>query len=264
MVSARRCTRARRSRSPLAMRTRVARRDVTEHRRVAAGAHDRCVEADAAGIDDRRRGRPWSPTGAAWRRVARAAAPDSVACYLAALMSRGEPATCDGRLAPRPPRAHHRRSDVDSPAREARRCALPGRLRRTADRPPADGDPGADGQGRRLGARSTPTAAPTSRSTGCRRPARSARARPTTARSSGPSTGKADDTLRILIEEVLHDSSPRPRRRPRPAEGRRREAPPGAARRAPRDPRRGPHAGPPRVPDRDRPGRPDVPRRRRR
>ena len=37
-------------------------------------------------------------------------------------------------------------------AREARRRALPGRLRRTAHRPPADGDPGADDQGRRLGA----------------------------------------------------------------------------------------------------------------
>ena len=36
--------------------------------------------------------------------------------------------------------------------REDRRCALPGRLRRAADRPPADGHPGADDQGRRVGA----------------------------------------------------------------------------------------------------------------
>ena len=75
---------------------------------------------------------------------------------------------------------------------------------------------------------------------------------------------KTDDTLRILIEEILQRLQPRPRRRPRPAEGRRREAPPGAARRPPRDALRRPDPGTPRVPDRDRPGRPDVPRRRRR
>ena len=47
--------------------------------------------------------------------------------------------------------------------------------------------------------------------------------------------GPDGDTLRILIEEVVSDSSARPRRRPRSPEGRRREAPAGAARRAPGD-----------------------------
>ena len=47
---------------------------------------------------------------------------------------------------------------------------------------------------------------------------------------------KADDTLRILIEEVLSDTSHDLGVDPGPAEGRRREAPPGAARRAPRRP----------------------------
>ena len=51
-------------------------------------------------------------------------------------------------------------------------------------------------------------------------------------------TAKTDDTLRILIEEVLHDSSHDLGVDPGPAEGRRREAPAGAARRAPRDARR--------------------------
>ena len=46
-----------------------------------------------------------------------------------------------------------RRGTVDCSLRETRRCALPGRLRRTADRPPADGHPGADDQGGRVGAR---------------------------------------------------------------------------------------------------------------
>ena len=77
-------------------------------------------------------------------------------------------------------------------------------------------------------------------------------------------TGKDGDTLRILIEDIQHDSSHELGVDPGPAEGRRREAPPGAARRAPGHAGRRAHAGPPRVPDRDRPGRPDVPRRRRR
>ena len=47
-------------------------------------------------------------------------------------------------------------------------------------------------------------------------------------------------------------------RRPRPAEGRRRGPPPGAAGRRPR-PLRRPDAGAPRVPDRARPGRPSMP-----
>ena len=46
---------------------------------------------------------------------------------------------------------------------------------------------------------------------------------------------KSGDTLRILIEEVHQRHLPRPRHRPRPAEGRRREAPAGAARRPPGD-----------------------------
>ena len=40
---------------------------------------------------------------------------------------------------------------------------LPGRLRRTAHRAPADGPPAPDGQGGRVGAACTPTTAPTSR-----------------------------------------------------------------------------------------------------
>ena len=74
---------------------------------------------------------------------------------------------------------------------------------------------------------------------------------------------KSGDSLRILIEEVLHDSSHDLGDRPGPAEGRRREAPPGAPRRPPGDPRRGTDTGPARVPHRHRPRRPDVPRRRR-
>ena len=52
---------------------------------------------------------------------------------------------------------------------------------------------------------------------------------------------------------------PRPRARSRACEGRRREAPPGAAGRAPGDAGRGPDPGAPGVPDGDRAGRPDVP-----
>ena len=57
--------------------------------------------------------------------------------------------TCRSRvdLRRRPDRTHCR-----FPARETRRSQVPGRLRRAADRPPPDGDPGADDQGRRLGA----------------------------------------------------------------------------------------------------------------
>src|SRR6478735_6753498 len=143
-------------------------------------------------------------------------------------------------------------------ARETRRCALPGRLRGTPDGAPPHGHPGADDQGRRVGARAlrrrlvqaaeldvAAVHAPRGRHRGRRRrvdgheqdgrhPAHPAR--------GGPP--------RLL---------PRPRARPGPAEGRRREAPPGAVGRAPRDPLPRAHAGPSGVPDRDRPGGPDVP-----
>ena len=77
-------------------------------------------------------------------------------------------------------------------------------------------------------------------------------------------TGKDDDTLRILIEEILHDSSHDlgvdPGLQKDGVEKHLQELlaehPATLGRRA--------DAGAPRVPDRDRPGRPDVPRRRRR
>ena len=75
---------------------------------------------------------------------------------------------------------------------------------------------------------------------------------------------KADDRLEIRIAEVISDSThdDGPRRRPR--EGRRGGPPAGGAGRRARLVRRGLPARPPRMADRHRPGRPDVPRRRRR
>ena len=70
---------------------------------------------------------------------------------------------------------------------------------------------------------------------------------------------KTGDTLRILIEEVIWRHQPRPRHRPGPAEGRRREAPAGAARRPPGVARRRADARTPRVPDGDRSRRPALP-----
>ena len=150
------------------------------------------------------------------------------------------------------------------PARETRRCPLPGRLRRTADRPPADGHPGADDQGRRVGARALRRrllqaaeldvpAVHAARGQHRRRPGRvdGHRARRPGRHPADPDRG----------DPPRHP--PRARHRPGPAEGRRREAPPGAARRAPRDAVGRADPGPPRVPHRDRPGRPHVPRRRR-
>ena len=147
--------------------------------------------------------------------------------------------------------------------RETRRGALPGGLRRPADRPPADGDPGADDQGRRLGAgalRRRLLQAAELDVPAVHRPRGHHRRRP--GRVDGhledrrhPAHPHRGDPPRLL---------PRPRRRPRAAEGRRREAPAGAAGRAPRHAGRRADPGPPRVPHRHRPGRPDVPRRRRR
>ena len=120
------------------------------------------------------------------------------------------------------------------PAREDRGRALPGRLRRTAHRPPADGDPGADDQGRRLGARALRrrllqaaeldvAALHPARGHDRRRRGRCGRSRSKDRRHpADPDRGGPQRHL------------PRPRHRPRAAEGRRREAPPGAAGRAPR------------------------------
>ena len=143
-------------------------------------------------------------------------------------------------------------------------ATVPGRLRRAADRPPPAGDPGADDQGRRVGARALRrrllqaaqldvTAVHAARGHHRGRPGRVDGDQPEDRRH--PADPAHRDLQRL---------QPRPRRRPRPAEGRRREAPPGAARRPPGDPVPRPDAGPPRVPDRDRPGRPDVSRRGRR
>ena len=157
------------------------------------------------------------------------------------------------------------RADPEGPgrftAREVGRRALPGRLRGAAHRPPADGDPGADGQGRRLGAHPLRrrllqaaqldvAAVQGARGHVRRRTGRVDRDRQGRRHAADPDRG---DPARLV---------PRPRHRPRPAEGRRREAPPGAARRAPRHARRGADPGPSRVPDRDRAGRPHVPGRR--
>ena len=147
--------------------------------------------------------------------------------------------------------------------REDRRRTLPGGLRRTSLGPPPARHPRPDAQVGRLGADPlrrrllqaaqldvAPVHRPRGRLRG--RPARVAGHRDQDRRH--PADPHRRGPARLLA---------RPRRRPGPAEGRRREAPPGAARRAPRHPRRRPHPGPPRVPHRHRPGRPHVPRRRR-
>ena len=76
-------------------------------------------------------------------------------------------------------------------------------------------------------------------------------------------TGKDDDTLRILLEEVLHDTAHDlgidPGLQKDGVEKHLQEL----LAEHPGDAGRRPDAGPPRVPHRDRPGRPDVPRRRR-
>ena len=125
-------------------------------------------------------------------------------------------------------------------ARETRRCALSGRLRRAADRAPADGHPGADAQVRRLGAgalRRRLLQAAELDEPAVHRPRGHHRGRP----------GRVDRGRQDRRQPADPDRGgparlqPRPRRGPRPAEGRRREAPPGAARRAPGDPGRRPH-----------------------
>ena len=99
--------------------------------------------------------------------------------------------------------------------REDRRRALPGRLRRAADRPPADGHPGADDQGRRVGARALRRRLLQAAQLDVARRAPSARAPPRTATSSGrsprqdrrhPADPDRGDPPRLLA---------RPRRRPR-------------------------------------------------
>ena len=121
--------------------------------------------------------------------------------------------------------------------RETRRGPLPGGLRRAAHRPPADGHPGADDQGRRVGARALRrrllqaaeldvAALQGPRGRQRRGPGRVGRHRQGRRHPAHPHRGRP---ARL---------QPRARRRPRPAEGRRREAPPGAARRAPGHPGR--------------------------
>ena len=93
---------------------------------------------------------------------------------------------------------------------------------------------------------------------------------PCTPRGAGDESGIVDGHQQGRRAAGHHDRGgaarlrARARRRPRPAEGRRRGAPAGAARRPDRDARRRLDAGPPRVPDRHRPGRHPLPRRRRR
>ena len=170
---------------------------------------------------------------------------------------RREPLRSRGRLGrdrAHPPRRRTARrssltSAVDSPHREVGRRSVPGRLRGAADRPPADGHPGADGQGRRVGAgplrrrllqaaQLDVAAVHGPRGHQRRRRRRVDRHRQGRRHAADPDRG---DPARLLA---------RARHRPRAAEGRRREAPPGAARRAPRHPGRRADAGPPRVPDR--------------
>ncbi len=74
-------------------------------------------------------------------------------------------------------------------------------------------------------------------------------------------TNPKQETLTITLHEVLSDVVRRARRRPRPAEGRRRGPPAGAARREPARHRGRADARAPRVSDGDRPDRPRVPRR---
>ena len=76
--------------------------------------------------------------------------------------------------------------------------------------------------------------------------------------------GKTEDRLEIRLVEVLSDVSHEMGEAAGAGEGRRRARPPGGARRAAGGARRGAAARPARVADRHRPGRPDVPRRRRR
>ena len=83
----------------------------------------------------------------------------------------------------------------------------------------------------------------------------------------GPTTGRLDRHQQGGREADHHDRGDparllaRTRRGPRPDQGRRRGAPPGAARRPHRDPRRGLDADPPRIPHGHRPGGHPVPRR---
>ena len=143
-----------------------------------------------------------------------------------------------------------------------RRRPLHRRLRRPADRPPAPRHPAGHGEGRRLRGRprrrrrvqaAQLDERPQPVSSGRRR-----RAGVWTVRSP------KGETLTITMDEVLSDSVPRAGRRPRPAEGRRRGPPAGAAGRQLRRHRARAPAGAAGVPHRHRAGRPAVPRRRRR
>ena len=126
--------------------------------------------------------------------------------------------------------------------RETGRGAVPGGLRRTADRPPADGHPGPDGQGGRLGARPLRRRVLQAAELDVAAVHRARGTSPRTGQVEWVVTSRTDDTLRILIEEIQPRLPPRPRRRPRPAEGRRREAPPGSC--SPSIPRRWPRGSP--------------------
>ena len=101
----------------------------------------------------------------------------------------------------------HPRAAGRLPPRETRRCALPGRLRRPADRPPADGHPAAHGQGRRLGAGALRRRLLQAAELDVAAVQGRARAPARTACAEWLVTGKDDDTLRILLEEVLHDTA---------------------------------------------------------
>ena len=107
----------------------------------------------------------------------------------------------------RDPRRQHRRPGGGSlPSRETRRRPLPGRLRGTADRPPADGHPGADAEVRR---------SVLVHSDGGSYKPLNWMSPPCTVREGPTEDGqvewlveaKSGDSLRILIEEILHDSS---------------------------------------------------------
>ena len=117
--------------------------------------------------------------------------------------------TSPGRsaLGGRARRSAARRPPVDSPPRETRRRALPGRLRRPADRPPADGHPADHGQDRRLGAGALRRRLLQAAELDVAAVQGRARASARTASPEWLVTGKDDDTLRILLEEVLHDTA---------------------------------------------------------
>ncbi|CAA9287103.1 MAG: Endonuclease NucS, partial [uncultured Friedmanniella sp.] len=153
----------------------------------------------------------------------------------------------------------------------SRHRPLPGRLRRPADRPPADGHAAHPGQGGRLrlGARRRPRLQAPELDEPAVRAGRAAGA--STGRGRGARPGAADRAVGGAGPRRGHPADldrrgaarllPRARRRPGPAEGRRRGAPAGPAGRAPGDLRAGLVAGAARAHDRHRSRRPALPRR---